>query len=458
MSNKMQVTVKMDQQLAMSQQLRQAITLLQYNTLDLRQLVAQHLEQNPLLEVEETDEDAETNSIDNEPYQATLYSASLVKSRQYTEDESALENFAVPESLRNHLLNQTLLCQFNPQDQVIAEAIIDAIDDDGHLSMSLDEIRNLSVDESIKIEHMEALLKIIQTFDPVGVGSRNIRECLLVQLEFLSDQDKTWHVAHQILSDFFDTIASNNVKQLSKMLDVTPEEYQNAMTLIRTLNPHPGIQFSSETNFNVEPELYVKKTREGWQVFLADSILTNIKINKQYQALIRQNKKQGSYQSLRQELDEARSLLSGLKRRNETLLSVASYIVEMQQEFLEHGPSSMKPMNIIDVSQALNIHESTVSRITTGKYIATPTGVFELKYFFPSHIKTNSGDTCSAIAVKEYIKQIIKQEAGDHILSDEEIAALLREKGLNIARRTVAKYREALKILPSYQRSRMQPA
>jgi RNA polymerase sigma-54 factor len=216
------------------------------------------------------------------------------------------------------------------------------------------------------------------------------------------------------------------------------------------------MQFSTEMNINLEPELYVKKVKNKWQVFLAESLLTQVKINKQYQEIIRQHKKQGSYATLKHELEEARNLLKGLKKRNETLLAVGSYIIELQQDFLERGPAFMKPMNIVDVSQVLTIHESTVSRVTTGKYIMTNRGVFELKYFFPSHVGMQTGDTCSAIAVKSYIKEIINQETVEHALSDEEIAEILRKKGITISRRTVAKYRESMKILASYQRAREQ--
>jgi RNA polymerase sigma-54 factor len=457
MSNKMQVTVRLDQRLMMSQQLRQAITLLQYNTIELKQLVQQCIETNPLIDMEDIESEEHDADSRDEQFESSSFSADFSRYGQYNEDSNALENHAVSESLRSHLLEQTLLCQFSDNEQLIAEALIDAIDDDGYLTMSLEEVRQVIADSELpSLELMQKILMMIQSFDPIGVGSRDLRESLLIQLDNLSDKDKTWRVAHQILNDFFDEFASNNAKKLLKKLGLTHEEYHDAVSLIRMLNPHPGFQFSGDININIEPELYVKKVKKEWRVFMADSILTNIKINKQYQELIKQNKKSGPYKTLRHELDEARDLLKGLKRRNETLFSVGSYIVELQQDFLEHGSAFMKPMNIIDVSQALNIHESTVSRITTGKYISTPRGVFELKYFFPSYVTMRSGDTCSAIAIKSHIKEILANETDEHILSDEEIAGILREKGVNIARRTVAKYREAMHILPSYQRSRIQ--
>lgn len=466
MSTKMLVTMKLDQRLMMSQQLRQAITLLQYNTLDLKQLVQQQIESNPLLEVDEmesvetTDEStSEFSYSDEDSTHTNNFSADLSKRSQFYEEESTLENYSIPKSLRNHLLEQALACRFDAQQHIIAVAIIDAIDDKGYLTMPLEDIQKTIkiLDAQIDLEQMKNVLKTIQAFEPVGVGTSDLRECLLIQLDFLPNQDKIWHVAHDILSQYFEVISLTNPKKLIKQLGVTAEEYSSAITLIRSLNPDPGINYSTDMNINIEPEIYVKKIKKTWRVFLTNSILTSVKINNQYKELIKKNKKDSSFQSLKHELNEAQNLLSGLKRRNETLFSVASYIVELQKDFFEHGHAHMKSMNIVDVSQALNVHESTVSRITTGKYMATPRGVFELKYFFPSQVSTASGDGCSAIAVKSMIKEIVSQETDGHIFSDEEIANLLKEKGINIARRTVAKYREALKILPSYQRMRMQP-
>ena len=463
MSTKMQVTMKLDQRLMMSQQLRQAIALLQYNTLDLKQLVQQHVETNPLLEVEETE--AENHSEEDEDFQVSSnsseeqsqsgsFSANLSKRGQAYEDESTLENYSIPKSLREHLLDQTLLCRFSELEQLIAIAIIDAIDENGYLTMSLDDIQKTIVtSEPIENAMLETVLKTVQTFDPVGVASRDIRECMLIQLASFSQQDQTWENARKIItSEYFEDFATSNEKKMIKHLGLSCKEYTAAMALIRTFNPHPGDQYSSEVEINIEPELFVKKIKIGWQVFLADSILTNVKINGQYQAVIKQNKKHSSYQALKQELEEAKALLNGLRRRNETLLLVAMYIMEFQSDFLDLGHTYMKPMNIVDVAQSLELHESTISRITTGKFIATPRGVFELKYFFPSHVFTNTGEACSAIAVKAHIKEILNQETSEHIYSDSEIAALLEKKGINIARRTVAKYREAMKILPSYQR------
>lgn len=448
------------QRLMMSQQLRQAITLLQYNTLDLRQLVQQYVESNPMLELDEENESSsntdETNDDNTQPHaelSESNYSAHYSRRPASFEDESSLENMSVPVTLREHLLAQTLLCQFDPIQQSVAEQIIDAIDEDGYLTMSLDEIQKTLVKStSYSMDIMLSVLKKIQTFDPIGVGATDIRDCLLIQMNAINDKNRYWQIAYAIIHDHIEMITENNPKKLLKALHISQSEYSEAINIIRSLNPHPGVQFSNEINVSIEPELFVKKMKDQWHVFLSDSILTNVRINKYYQGLMKQYKKHGSYQSLKQELEEARGLLNSLKRRNDTLLLVGSYIIKLQSDFLEHGQSHLKSLNINDVAQALELHESTVSRITTGKYIDTPRGVFELKYFFPSHVQMNTGEMCSDIAVKSFIKEIINQEPEDHAFSDEEITTALKAKGISIARRTVAKYREAMKILPSYRR------
>lgn len=462
MSGKMLVTMKVDQRLMISQQLRQAITLLQYNTLDLKQWVLQCMSRNPMIEIDEESEKENTQATESEDdapdYEenssSSHISADYMRREQYGEETNVLENYAIPTNLRDHLLEQTLLCQFDPVKQAIAERIIDAIDDDGFLMMTLEEIQKMLADDiQPDISVMLETLKVIQTFDPIGVAACDIRESLLIQLGSHTKKDAVWETAYIIIHDHIEMITQQNTKKTAAQLGLSAKQYSDAINLIRTLNPHPGVQFSNEVNYNIEPELYVKKIKDKWEVFLADSILTNVKINKRYQELVRQNKKHSSYSSMKQELEEAKGLLSSLKRRNETLLAVGSYIVETQSDFLDHGPSHLRPLNIVDVATALGLHASTISRITTEKYIYTNRGVFELKYFFPSHVTTDNGDNCSDIAVKVHIKEIISREGDGHAYSDEEISHLLKEKGINVARRTVAKYREALKILPSYQRN-----
>jgi RNA polymerase sigma-54 factor len=461
---KMLITTKLDQRVSMNQQLQQAITLLQYNTLDLKQLVQQFIETNPLIDVEESEAVDNDNAslISNDAQDEshlTKYSADFIKSRQYhhNQDDNALENYSSPKSLREYMLEQTLLCKFTVSQQIVAESLIDAVDDNGRLNLTLEDIQQ-SITEPCQPEMgmVEEVLQRIQTFDPAGVGARNVRESLLIQLGFLNADDNVWLLANNIITYCYDLFTVNNSKKIMKRLNVSQEQYSEAMVLIRSLNPNPGRAYSGDPDINVEPELYVKKIKNTWHVFLAESILTHVKINRQYQDLIKQSKQHGSYEALNRELQEAQWLMKGLQRRNETLVKVAICIVEFQKDFLENGHAFMKPLNIVDVSHHVNLHESTVSRVTTGKYISTPRGVFELKYFFPSHVSTQGGIDCSDTAVKSLIKEIISQEKAGHAHSDSEIAAILKERGTKIARRTVAKYREAIQILPSYQRVQMQ--
>lgn len=452
MSTKMLVTMKLDQRLAMNQQLRQAIELLQHNTLELKQLIQQSIECNPFIELDEIE--LQNDEEDEQIIEHHHYSAYSGNGQKSSFDTDFIENYAKVKTLREHLLEQTLLCRFNQEQQMLAEAIIDAIDDDGFLTMNAMDIQQaLRAQHDFSIVEIEAVLQKIKMLDPIGIGSRDIRECLLFQLAALPVRDNIWHAANQIITEIEANFSVGDLKKVIKRLKISGAEYTAAINLIRTLNFHPGAQYLSDKNLQAEPELYVKKIGGVWQVFLKDSLLTNLKINKQYHDLVKQNKKHEAYASLKQELEEARWLVNGLKRRNETLLRVASHIIAVQHEFLEHGKAHLKSMNIADVAQAMNVHESTVSRVTSGKYIATPIGVFELKYFFSSRIgHASTGEESSAVAVKTLIQDIINSETPAHVFSDNEIVAQLQSKGICVARRTVAKYREAMNILSSYQR------
>ena len=460
MSTKLQVTMKLDQSLMMSQQLRQAINLLQYNTVEIKQIVQQALETNPLLDVEDKElidsEDIPQAADDEELPRSEIYSADIARrtlSYDQHENDNVLENISNPKSLREHLFEQTLLCRFNPVEQCIAQAIVDSVDDRGYLNVSLEDIRQMIYVAPLpEMGTLELVLQKMQTLSPTGVFARDARECLLLQLDALERKDKVWEISRKIVCYSFDQVASSNTKKFIKQLGITDEEHATALALIRTLNPNPVASYSDDRNINIEPELYVEKHKDTWHVYLAESILTHVKINGHYQNLIKQNKKHDSYGALKQELEEARFLLKGLKRRNQTLLSVGEYIVQAQKDFLDRGAVYMKPMNIADAALALGVHESTISRITTGKYIVTPRGLFELKYFFSSHVSAQNGDLCSAVSVKALIESLIAQETFEHVLSDADLTNMLTNKGINIARRTVAKYREAMNILPSYQR------
>jgi RNA polymerase sigma-54 factor len=450
MNIKFELTQKLDQRLTMNQQLRQAIMLLQYNTIDLKEMVKKLIEENPLLEAEHEDINTQSD-IKAQQENAYLYSPDITTELGGRSD-FYLDNITAPPNLRQHLMAQTVYCQFSNLETDIVEAIIDGIDDNGYLSMSIDEIiHSLSLSD-VTADLIEKMITKVQSFDPPGICARNLRECLFLQLQSLKDKNAYWEIACKIVNEYFEAKKLINNRHILKSLQISQHDYLMALNLIKSLNPRPGLLYALDIHSDIEPELYVKKIKNSWRVFITESILTNVRVNQHYQELIRQRKRSDKGKSLHKELQEAQWLIKGIKRRNETLLAVGSFIMESQLEFLEHGPAYVKSMNLQEVAQALSLHESTISRITTGKYIATSWGVFELKYFFPSHVTTMTGEICSAATVKALIKKIIDEEISSNILSDNDIMMILKEQGINIARRTVAKYREELNILPSYQR------
>ena len=448
MRNKLVLTTKLDQRLQISPQLMQAITLLQHNTLELKQIVQTELEQNPLLELEESDD---TESLDAlQENQAYLFRSH--DPRFSSEDDNGLENLAAPTSLCAHLQQQTLLARFNATEQAIAEAIIGGIDEMGRLTMSDSEIQDaLSI--NVSEAQIAAVVKTLQTFDPPGVCARTLVECLLIQLKTCAIATDMRVLTERLISHCLLDATTNNIKKKLQALKISDAEYQAALKVIRQLDPQPGLRFAQDDALHAEPELYVKKTKQGWRAYLADSILTRLKIDKQYQQLLKGQRNEASPTALQQKLQEAQWLLKGIKRRNETLLNVANEIVKVQSNFFDKGPSGLKPLNIAEIAYATDVHESTVSRVTNGKYMVTPHGVLELKYFFPSHLQTSGGAQCSATAVKELIKSIIAEESLHQVYSDGEIAEKLKQQGITVARRTVTKYREAMNILSSYERA-----
>lgn len=447
MSTKILLTAKHELRLVMNTQLRQAINLLQYNSLELKQLLQQCMEKNPFIELEE--------ELAREEQDAPAYVKPTIKQVNLAKhDDNFIENYANPISLREHLLEQTLLCQFTAKQQFLAEAIIDAIDESGRLTMSALDIKEaLNEQLPADIDEIYKVMDVIQNMDPVGVGCETLQACLSIQLKAKQPKDAIWELAQTIINDKFDVLIDHGAKKLAQELKLPRDHIEAAIDIIRSLDPKPGLNYASDNEIMIEPDLYVKKVKNTWQVMLVNNLFTNLKLNNQYQDLIKKHKSHQSYDALQKELQEAQWLVKSLKRRNETLFNVASHIIEYQKDFLDYGQAFMKPMNIMDVAQALGLHESTISRVTAGKYIATPRGMFELKYFFPSYVLTATGDTCSATKVKEIIKEIVSKETIEHVYSDSDIADLLKKEGINIARRTVTKYREAMKILPSYQRA-----
>lgn len=491
------LVLKMGQQLTMTPQLQQAIRLLQLSTLDLQQEIQEALESNPMLERQEDGEDFDTNDplADNEEI-----ASSAPVDTSYQEPQNSVEqledvsdwNERIPnelpvdtawedvyqtsasslpssdddewdftartsggESLQSHLLWQLNLAPMSDTDRLIATTLIDCINDQGYLEETLEEVlESFDPELGIELDEIEAVLRRLQHFEPVGVGARDLRECLLLQLRQLPEHTPWLAEAQRLVSDFLDLLGNRDYSQLMRRLKLKEDELRQVIELIQRLNPRPGSQIESSEPEYIVPDVIVRKDKDHWVVELNQEALPRLRVNPQYAGLVRRADTSADNTFLRNQLQEARWFLRSLESRNETLLRVASCIIEMQRGFLEKGPEAMRPMVLADVAERLELHESTISRVTTQKYIDTPQGVFELKYFFSSHVSTNTGGECSSTAIRAMLKKMISAENPDKPLSDSRLASLFDQRGIQVARRTVAKYREAMGIPTSSERKR----
>lgn len=472
---KQSLQLQLGQHLTMTPQLQQAIRLLQLSTMELQMEVQEALESNLMLELDEegnntsgseaNDEGAEPEAdvapsdIPNELAVDTVWEDiydGVPTSHGMSEFNGVeYENpRAGPESLNDHLLWQLDLSRMSDLDKAIATAIIDSIDEDGYLSASLEDIRAslTSPDLEIDMPEIEAVLRQVQNFDPVGVGARDVGECLSIQLRHYPE-DTPWRQAAQVLvRDHLDLLAQRDFAQLMRLLKLQKEELQEVITLIRTLSPRPGDALQSSQPEYVIPDVFVRHVKGTWRVELNPEAFPKVRVNSQYASLIRRADNSADNNCLKTHLQEARWLIKSLRSRSETLLKVATCIVERQQAFFEHGEEAMKPMVLHDVAEAVEMHESTISRVTTQKYMHTPRGLYELKYFFSSHVFTESGAECSSTAIRALLKKLIAAENAQKPLSDSKLAAILSEQGIKVARRTVAKYRESMAIPSSSER------
>jgi len=475
----------------MTPQLQQAIKLLQLSTIELQQEIQEALEANPLLEA---DDEFDSNSANNTEHEAPLVREQVESaptdefsepeiqdsSEQMTEqnikDELPLDSSwddmvsAAPvagtapvdddfvfqgettETLQDYLRWQMELTPFSDTDRAIAEIIIEAVDENGLLTISCEEIlESLGLDE-VEIDEVEAVLKRIQLFDPVGVAARNIQECLLIQLRQFDPSTPFLKETCEIIRCHSDFLANRDFRSLMRVTKLKEDDLREVMRLIHSLNPRPGADVIREEQQYVVPDVSVKKVKGRWAVELNPDAFPKIRINEQYAAMSRHVKNSSDSQFIRSHLQEAKWFLKSLESRNETLLKVANCIVQQQQAFFEHGEEAMKPMVLNDVAEMVGMHESTISRVTTQKYMHTPRGIFELKFFFSSHVSTESGGECSSTAIRAFIKKLVAAENPAKPLSDSRMAEILSEQGINVARRTIAKYRESLYIPPSNQR------
>jgi RNA polymerase sigma-54 factor len=479
---KQSLNLRLGQQLTMTPQLQQAIKLLQMSTLDLQQEIQQALESNIMLEITDdegglregiptsekklenadsfTSEGSQTNIPDELPVDSTwddIYESSTAPSSGNTDTVEFESQRTNSSTLLDHLLWQLELTPFSERDHAIAMAIIDSVNEDGYLSSSpVDIYEGLQNQfDDLDFDEVNAVLHRVQQFDPPGVAAIDLSDCLRLQLLQLPESTAYRKEALLIVTRYLKLLASHEQAKLLRKLDVNERELSEIVTLIRTLDPKPGAQIQEPESEYVIPDVYVAKHNDQWVVNLNPDIAPKLRINPFYSTLIKRADNSKDNVCMKDHLQEAKWFIKNLHNRNDTLLRVARSIVEKQTAFLDHGSIAMKPMVLRDIAEELKLHESTISRVTTHKFMHTPNGIIEFKYFFSSHVSTKDGGECSSTAIRSFIKELIDNENQGRPLSDSKIADFLQAKGINVARRTIAKYREAMLISSSSQRKRI---
>ena len=448
----------------MTPQLQQAIRLLQLPVLDLNAQIQDALEENIMLEMEDLPDvprtsgetTAEIETIRAEDSWQSR-SAERIQDGGWNGEGRPISEFADEsgQTLREHLLWQLEMEHFSPREALIGEALIDAINDDGYLTVELHEVTGvIDAETGVSAEEIETTLGKIQRLDPVGIGARSLSECIVLQLRYLDSSTPGLELAIDIATDHLDLVANRGYNELRRSLRISEEDLHEALALVKSCNPKPGQAISPAPAHYVIPDVFVRKIDNRWQVEISPTGIPRLSVNQQYAKLLRGN---GDHAALRTQLQEARWLIRSLEIRNDTLMKVATCIVSRQTEFLEHGDEAMKPMVLRDVAEEIGMHESTISRVTTSKYMHTPRGVFEFKYFFSSHLSSVDGNDQSSTSVRAKIRKLIGAENPAKPLSDSKIATLLADQGIKVARRTVAKYRESMNIASSSERRQRQP-
>lgn len=472
--------LKLTSNLALTPQLQQSIRLLQLSTLELNQEIERIVQNNPLLELGDSSDhgqfreeihstalpsdmtisQAESSGVeyseknDRESILSTNEDTdwfgdheTSYSSRENDEDEWDFSQQAImPPNLREHLAMQISLSQIGERDRQIIGILIDSLDDDGYLKQDLRELLGmLPVELDIHLADLEAALRHLQQLDPPGVGARNLQECLVLQLQALPEETPYREKALLLVEHDLDALASKDFRQIKKSLHCDDDCLRSVQQLITQLNPRPGEAFNSTASRYIIPDVIVTKLNGAWVARLNPESIPRLSINQLYADILKRDRND-SVQMLMSQLNEAKWLLKNIQQRSETILKVSSAIVERQQAFFEHGAVAMRPLVMREIAEALNLHESTVSRVTTQKFMYTPHGILELKYFFGSHVATDSGGACSATAIRTLIKQLIQEENPKKPLTDSRISEILGGQGIIVARRTVAKYREAMHI------------
>ncbi len=451
--------LKLGQSLTMTPQLQQAIRLLQLPVLDLNAQIQEALEENIMLEMEDlpdvprtsADSTAEVETIKADELRQTQ-ATERVQDSGWNGEGRPITEFADEsgETLHEHLYWQLEIENFTAREALIGEALVDSINDDGYLTADVDEIiESLNEQPTVTVDEAEKTLAKVQRLDPVGVGARTLSECVMRQIEQLDSETPGYQLALDIAADHLDLVAARDYGELRRGLRTSEENLHEALALVRACNPKPGLSVSPAAAQYVIPDVFVRKVDNRWQVEISPTGVPRLSVNQQYASLLRGS---GEHAVLKTQLQEARWLIRSLEIRNETLLKVATSIVARQTNFLEHGDEAMKPMVLRDIAEEIGMHESTISRVTTNKYMHTPRGVFEFKYFFSSHLSSDSGEDQSSTSVRAKIRKLIGAENPAKPLSDSKITNLLKDEGISVARRTVAKYREAMNIPSSSDR------
>ncbi|MCW5620779.1 MAG: RNA polymerase factor sigma-54 [Burkholderiales bacterium] len=471
--------LKLSQHLTLTPQLQQSIRLLQLSTLELNSEIERFLQENPLLEREETGEEevvAQPIGVLNGASEAattttTTTSSSSEENENHDsrepeqdwlrddaggsygghegDDDSDFPQVAAgSQSLREHLLWQVNLLNLSERDKRIVTLLVDTLDDDGYLTQDLDEIVEMLPQEiEIDRDDLQIGLRYLQQLEPIGVGARNLSECLALQLQGLPADTPFRCEALVTVREHLDLLAARDYSRLKKLLKCNDDILRGTQQLIISLNPRPGSNFSDEEARYIVPDVVVKKTKGMWRTSLNPDAMPKLRINRMYADILHRNR-DASLQQLAGQLQEAKWLIKNVQQRFDTILRVSQAIVDRQRHFFEHGEVAMRPLVLREIADTLGLHESTVSRVTTQKFMLTPRGIFELKYFFGSHVTTETGGACSATAIRALIKQLVAEEDTRKPLSDSQISEILGKQGIVVARRTIAKYRESLQILP----------
>ncbi len=481
---KQSLQLRIGQSLAMTPQLQQAIKLLQLSTLDLQQEIQQALESNMMLEVDEDEVATHQESTETTPETPTPNHDEITSEGSQTDVpdelpvdsdwEDIFENtqpitsnnqettefetqFCQSITIIEHLRQQLDLILISERDHAIAIAIIDSVNTDGYISDTIENIhQGLQHQlENIEFDEVEGVLHRVQNFDPTGIAAKDLRDCLLIQLIHLPDTLAFKNEATDLVRRHLDLLATHDISRLMRRLGLSELQLREVIALIRTLDPKPGTKIQSVDSQYVVPDVFVLKKSGKWCVSLNPDIAPKLRVNSAYSQMIKKADSSQDNIRMKEHLQEARWFIKSLFSRNETLLRVATSIVVKQEGFLNHGAIAMKPMILRDIAEELDLHESTISRVTTQKYMHTPNGIVEFKHFFSSHVSTEVGGECSATAIRAFIKELVANENQLKPLSDSKISELLKEKGINVARRTIAKYRKAISIPSSNQRKRL---